>query len=60
LWQRLRRVQYKRRAVDRGSPADFAIVWYIAGAVLLLELLAANRYGFGDEMYPRACGEHMA
>ena len=27
-----------------------AIVWYIAGAVLLLELLTANRYGyFGDE-----------
>jgi hypothetical protein len=38
-----------------------AIVWYIAGAVLLLELLTANRYGyFGDEMYHMACGEHMA
>jgi hypothetical protein len=38
-----------------------AIVWYIAGAVLLLQLLTANRYGyFGDEMYHMACGEHMA
>jgi hypothetical protein len=33
---------------------------YIAGPVLLLQLLTANRYGyFGDEMYHMACGEHM-
>jgi hypothetical protein len=33
----------------------------MAGTVLLLELLTANRYGyFGDEMYHMACGEHMA
>jgi hypothetical protein len=38
-----------------------AIVLYIAGAVLLLQLATANRYGyFGDEMYHMACGEHMA
>ncbi len=38
-----------------------AIVWYIAGSVLLLHFLTANRYGyFGDEMYHMACGEHLA
>ena len=38
-----------------------AIVWYIAGSVLLLHLLTANRYGyFGDEMYHMACGQHLA
>ena len=38
-----------------------AVVLYIAGAVLLLQLATANRYGyFGDEMYHMACGEHMA
>lgn len=38
-----------------------AIVWYIAGAVLLLQLATASRYGyFGDEMYHMACGEHLA
>ena len=38
-----------------------AFVWYIAGAVTLLHLLTANRYGyFGDEMYHMACGEHLA
>src|SRR5271167_1709647 len=38
-----------------------AIVWYIAGSVLLLHLATASRYGyFGDEMYFMACGEHMA
>ena len=38
-----------------------AIVWYIAVAVLVLQLATANRYGyFGDEMYHMACGEHMA
>jgi len=36
-------------------------VWYIAGSVLLLQLLIASRYGyFGDEMYHMACGEHLA
>ena len=35
-----------------------AIVLYIAAAVLLLQLITANRYGyFGDEMYHMACGE---
>jgi hypothetical protein len=34
-----------------------AIVLYIAGPVLPLQLLIANRYGyFGDEMYHMACG----
>ncbi len=38
-----------------------AVVWCIAGAVLLLQLATAKRYGyFGDEMYHMACGEHMA
>ncbi|HZP62371.1 MAG TPA: glycosyltransferase family 39 protein [Terriglobales bacterium] len=38
-----------------------ALVWYIAGSVILLQLLTANRYGyFGDEFYHMACGEHMA
>jgi hypothetical protein len=38
-----------------------AFVWYIAGAVTLLHLLTANRYGyFGDELYHMACGEHLA
>lgn len=38
-----------------------ALVWYIAGAVTLLQLLTANRYGyFGDEFYHMACGEHLA
>jgi 4-amino-4-deoxy-L-arabinose transferase-like glycosyltransferase len=37
-----------------------AIVLYIAGPVLPLQLLTANRYGyFGDEMYHMACGESM-
>ncbi len=37
------------------------MVWYIAGAVLLVHLLTASRYGyFGDEMYHMACGEHLA
>lgn len=44
---------------DRGgfrtSPA-----WWIAGAVLLLHLMVAQRYGyFGDELYFLACGEHL-
>jgi 4-amino-4-deoxy-L-arabinose transferase-like glycosyltransferase len=38
-----------------------AVVWYIAGSVILLQLLTANRYGyFGDEFYHMACGEHIA
>ena len=38
-----------------------AIVGYVAGALLLLHLLTASRYGyFGDEMYHLACGEHLA
>jgi Dolichyl-phosphate-mannose-protein mannosyltransferase len=38
-----------------------AIVWYIAGSVLLLHLFTAGRYGyFGDEMYFMDCGRHLA
>jgi hypothetical protein len=41
-----------------GGPA---LVAYVAGALLLLHLLTASRYGyFGDEMYHLACGEHLA
>ena len=37
------------------------LVAYVAGALLLLHLLTASRYGyFGDEMYHMACGEHLA
>lgn len=38
-----------------------ALVAYVAGALLVLHLLTASRYGyFGDEMYHLACGEHLA
>ena len=38
-----------------------ALVAYVAGALLVLHLLTASRYGyFGDEMYHMACGEHLA
>ncbi len=38
-----------------------ALVAYISGALLVLHLLTASRYGyFGDEMYHLACGEHLA
>ena len=38
-----------------------ALVAYVAGALLLLHLFTASRYGyFGDEMYHLACGEHLA
>ncbi len=38
-----------------------ALVAYISGALLILHLLTASRYGyFGDEMYHLACGEHLA
>ncbi len=48
----------KRRSALAGGPA---IVWYIAGSLLLLHLLTASRYGyFGDELYHMACGEHLA
>ncbi len=50
--------QIQQKSRWTGGPA---IVWYIAGAVLLLQLVTANRYGyFGDEMYHMACGEHLA
>lgn len=38
-----------------------ALVAYISGALLMLHLLTASRYGyFGDEMYHLACGEHLS
>jgi hypothetical protein len=38
-----------------------ALVASVAGALLVLHLLTASRYGyFGDEMYHLACGEHLA
>jgi 4-amino-4-deoxy-L-arabinose transferase-like glycosyltransferase len=38
-----------------------ALVTYVAGALLVLHVLTASRYGyFGDEMYHLACGEHLA
>ncbi|HLK32252.1 MAG TPA: glycosyltransferase family 39 protein [Terriglobales bacterium] len=38
-----------------------ALVAYVSGALLVLHLLTASRYGyFGDEMYHLACGEHLA
>ncbi len=51
-------LETKQRSWFASGPA---IVWYIAGSVLLLHLLTASRYGyFGDEMYHMACGEHLA
>ncbi|HUA14130.1 MAG TPA: glycosyltransferase family 39 protein [Verrucomicrobiae bacterium] len=48
----------ERRSWFASGPAW---VWYIAGAVTLLQLLTANRYGyFGDEFYHMACGEHLS
>jgi len=36
------------------------IVWAIAAAKLVVQLVFASRYGyFGDEMYHLACGEHL-
>jgi hypothetical protein len=41
-----------------GGPA---VVWYVAGALLVFHLSTANRYGyFGDELYHMACGEHLS
>ena len=38
-----------------------ALAAYVAGALLLLHLLTASRFGyFGDEMYHLACGQHLA
>ena len=38
-----------------------AIVFYLAGAKLLFQLLVAGRYGiFRDELYYLACSEHLA
>ena len=38
-----------------------ALVACVAGALLVLHLLTASRYGyFGDEMYHLACSEHLA
>ena len=49
--------EQQKSRLARGS----VTVWCIAGAVLLLQLATANRYGyFGDEMYHMACGEHLA
>lgn len=51
---------YQSGTHDRFT-AGPAIVWYIAGCFLLVQLATANRYGyFGDEMYHMACGEHLA
>ena len=36
------------------------VVWAIAAAKLVVQLVFASRYGsFGDEMYHLACGEHL-
>jgi len=38
-----------------------ALVAYVAGALLVLHLLTASRYGyFGDELYHMACAEHLS
>jgi len=43
------------------SSSGPALVACVAGALLLLHLFTASRYGyFGDEMYHLACGEHLA
>ncbi len=40
--------------------SGMALVFFVAGAKLLLHLLTANRYGFfGDEMYYLDCARHL-